>query len=96
MGARKGRAIACPLGRTAKRQRGQPTPQGSSQIIADLNASEARWVEQQSKSLQNPPPRANAPGQNEPMEAPPPDLFEPDRDFEDLANIEQPEVDQNR
>lgn len=92
MGRKKGRSIPCPLGRSAKRQRPKPTPQGSSQIIAELNASEARWVEQQSQRLGKPPPLANAPTQDDPKEPPPPDPFYPDRGFGEISDIDPQEV----
>ncbi|EGG00045.1 uncharacterized protein MELLADRAFT_93876 [Melampsora larici-populina 98AG31] len=86
MGGKKGRSIACPLGRSAKR-RPQPTPQGSSQIIADLDASEVRWLEQQSQRLTNQPPP-----QHEAMQAPPPDLFDPEGENDYISDINPEEA----
>ncbi|EGG02638.1 uncharacterized protein MELLADRAFT_91221 [Melampsora larici-populina 98AG31] len=91
MGGKKGRSIACPLGPSAKR-RTQPTVQGSSRVIADLDASEARWLEQQSQSLANRPPPSNTAIQDEAMQPPPPDLFDPEEEYGHLSDINPDEA----
>ncbi|EGG08467.1 uncharacterized protein MELLADRAFT_104866 [Melampsora larici-populina 98AG31] len=86
MGGRKGRSIGCPLGPSSKKRR-QPEPQGSSQIIADLDASEARWVDQQSQRLNNRPVAPNTAMQHEQLQPSTSDQVEHAFEWDQISDI---------
>ncbi|KAH9823829.1 hypothetical protein DFH28DRAFT_1077743 [Melampsora americana] len=93
---KKGRTTLCVLGPQPKK-RSIPTPQGFSQIVANLEASDADWVNNQSQHLQNTLANARTPWKpiqiphNLPVEEPR-NSFDPDIKDDILSNI-NPEED---
>ncbi|KAH9817037.1 hypothetical protein DFH28DRAFT_1081334 [Melampsora americana] len=89
MGGKKGRSITCPLGPSAKKKT-KPQPQGSSQITAELDASDASWLQQQSQRLAMVglgQPATNTQSTDIPLQSQPPQPFDLDDEMDNVSDI---------
>ncbi|KAH9812018.1 hypothetical protein DFH28DRAFT_899824 [Melampsora americana] len=84
MGNKKGRSVPCPLGPPPPKRRAQPKPEGSSQIVAALEANDALWVNHQSQEIQN--AQANTAQPDEQLQNPQ-DLFDSDDEINRINDI---------